>query len=45
MNEESNNITQPQDAATLPEAPDLLRQDGWFGTDLSGYWLQDDDLQ
>jgi hypothetical protein len=43
MNEESNNITQPQDAATLPEAPDLLRQDGWFGTDLSGYWLQDDD--
>ncbi len=42
MNEESNNI-QPQDAATLPEAPELLRQDGWFGTDLSGYWLQDDD--
>ena len=43
MNEESNNITQPQDAATLPETPELLRQDGWFGTDLSGYWLQDDD--
>ena len=42
MNEESNNL-QPQDAATLPNAPDLLRQDGWFGTDLSGYWLQDDD--
>ena len=40
---EENNITLPQDAATLPEAPDLLRQDGWFGTDLSGYWLQDDD--
>jgi hypothetical protein len=32
-----------QDAATLPEAPDLLRQDGWFGSDLSGYWLQDDE--
>ena len=42
MNEESNNL-QSQDAATLPTAPDLLRQDGWFGTDLSGYWLQDDD--
>ena len=41
MNEENN--IQPQDAATLPNAPDLLRQDGWFGTDLSGYWLQDDD--
>ena len=43
MNEESNNITQPQDAATLPEAPELLRQDDWFGTDISGYWLRDDD--
>lgn len=44
MTEESkDNIQQPQDAATLPEAPDLLKQDGWFGTDLSGYWLQDDD--
>ena len=32
-----------QDAATLPEAPDLFRQDGWFGSDLSGYWLQDDE--
>lgn len=43
MTEESNNNPQPQDAATLPEAPDLLRYDAWFGTDLSGYWLQDDD--
>ena len=44
MTEESkDNIQQPQDAATLPDAPELLRQDGWFGTDLSGYWLQDDD--
>ena len=46
MTEESNNQNnnpQPQDAATLPTAPELLRADGWFGTDLSGYWLQDDD--
>ena len=45
MTEEStnNNNQQPQDAATLPTAPELLRADGWFGTDLSGYWLQDDD--
>ena len=38
-----NNNPQPQDAATLPTAPELLKGDGWFGTDLSGYWLQDDD--
>ena len=43
MAEEKDGIIQPQDAATLPAAPDLLRQDGWFGTDLSGYWLLDDD--
>ncbi len=45
MTEESNqnNNPQPQDAATLPTAPELLQADGWFGTDLSGYWLQDDE--
>ena len=44
MTEENySNNPQPQDAATVPTAPELLRADGWFGTDLSGYWLQDDD--
>ena len=41
--EEQINNPQPQSAATLPEVPDLLRQDQWFGMDVSAYWLQDDE--